>query len=196
MTQILLNWTEVLERDDLIGGDMESREESEVYRGPLSEIKDEGRLVRFVYPWCARLNLETGEWEKCDATSAFVSKYLATPYDIGDGKVFFEMHHLASCTIFPKTSSNLDSKKVKGLPKDSERLLALYPDLPFDRAAAEKICADKVFPGQLEAIPGLPPEATLRDLLAKFRHDSSAEEFLWYYIEAVTNEEDVHLKVY
>lgn len=196
MIQTQSAWNEVLKREDLIGGDIESQEDGVTYRGPLAEIKEDGNVVRFSSPWCARLNPETGEWENWHITSSFASKDMVTPQDIGNGRVFFQMPFLGVCTIFPKNGNKLDTKKIKGLPKDSERLLALYPDLPFDRTIAEKLCREKTFPAPLETLPTLPPEATLRDLLAKFRHDSSAEEFLWHYIEAVTDEKDVHHKVY
>lgn len=196
MTQTQSAWNEVLKREDLIGGDIESQEDGVAYRGPLAEIKEDGNVVRFTSPWCARLNPETGEWENWHITSSFVSKDMVTPQDIGDGRVHFSMPFLGACTIFPKNGSKLDAQKVKGLPKASERLLALYPDLRFDRDVAGKVLTEKSWPHQAEALSKLPTEATLRDLLAKFRHDSSAEEFLWHYIEAVTDEKDVHHKVY
>jgi hypothetical protein len=82
------------------------------------------------------------------------------------------------------------------LPKDSARLLALFPDLPFDRAVVEQVCRDQVWPSVLEKLPTLPTSATVNDVLALFRNDSGAEEFLWHYIEAVTDEQNVHQRVY
>ena len=196
MTQTHLTWNEVLKREDLIGGDIESIEDGVVYRGPLAEIKEDDDTVLFISAWCARLNSETMEWEKWNITSLFVSKEMVTPQDVGDGRVLFSMPFLGSCTIIPKSRDKLDAQKVKGLPNASERLLALYPRLPFDRNMARRVLIEKSWPDQAEALSKLPVDATLRNLLAKFRHDSSAEEFLWHYIEAMTGEKDMHLKVY
>lgn len=194
MTQ--LTWDKVLARDNLVGGDIESQEDGVIYRGPLSEIKENGDDVRLSSPWCARLDPETGEWENWRITFLSMNKYFVKPLDTGGGRVSFIMPLIGICTIFPKGGSKLDAKKVRGLPKDSERLFALYPNLPFDRIIAEKICRERAFPAPLKALPTLPREATLSDLLAKFLRDSLAEEFLWFYIEAVTDERGVHNKVY
>src|SRR3989344_2081491 len=131
-----LTWDDVLKRTDLIGGDVESIEEGVVYRGPLGKIEADGDLIRFTSPWCARLN--GSEWENWPITSSFVNKEIVQPQDIGDGRLHFSVPFLGVCTIFPKNGSKLDAQKVKGLPKASERLLALSPDLRFDREIAEK----------------------------------------------------------
>jgi hypothetical protein len=190
----VLKWDDVLKRKDLIGGDIESVEDDVVYRGPLSKINAEDELIWFTVSWCAKMN-DKGEWEKWNITSGFVNKTIL-PQDIGEGRVFFMTPCLGSTTLFPRGGSKLDPNKVKGLPKASERLLALYPNLQLDREVAGKILTGKSWPHQAKALLGLKANATLRNLLATFRHDSSAEEFLWEYIEAVTNEKDVHCKVY
>lgn len=113
MTQI--TWDDVLKRKNLVGGDIESQEDGIVYRGPLTEIKDEGGVICFNSSWCARMNSSTGEWEKWDITSSFVNKSAVRPEDIGDGRIFFRMPFLGVCTIFPKGGSRLDPGMVKGL---------------------------------------------------------------------------------
>jgi len=188
-----LTWDDVLKRTDLIGGDIESFEDGTAYRGPLSKIEVDGDIVRFTSPWCARLN--GGEWENWHITSSFVNKDIP-PHYIGGGRVSFSVPFLGTCVIFPKNDSKLDAQKVKGLPKASERLLILYPDLRFDREIAVKVLTEKSWSHQAEVLSKLSTDATLRDVLATFRHDSSAEEFLWYYIEAVTDEKGLHQKVY
>jgi hypothetical protein len=192
----LLTWDDTLKRADLIGGDIESQEDGIVFRGPLADIQEDGEVIRFLSPWCARLDPETGEWENWHITSSFVNKDVAEPQDIGGGRVFFATLFGRSCTIFPKSGSKLSSRKVKDLPKDSERLQALFPDLPFDRAVAERVCRDYTWPRVLENFSTLAADATVKDVLTLFRNDSSAEEFLWYYIEAVTDAKDVHQQVY
>lgn len=188
-----LTWDDVLKREDLVGGDIESVEDGVAYRGPLAKIEADGDTIRFTSPWCARMN--GSEWENWHITSSFVTKEVP-PQDIGDGRVHFSMPFLGACTIFPKGGSKLDPHKVKGLPLASERLLALYPDLPLDRDKAKAVLTERSFSHQVEALAELPAEATLGDLLSKFRADSSKEEFLWFYIEAVKGEKDVHQKVY
>ncbi len=77
-----------------------------------------------------------------------------------------------------------------------KRLLAQYPELKFDRSIAASMCEKHAFGMVLEKLDQLPEDAAVQDLLALFRHDSSREEFLWYYIEAVTGEKDMDLKTY
>lgn len=113
-----LNWSDVLKRDDLVGGDIESQEDGVVYRGPLAEIKEDGEVIRFSSPWCARMNPESGEWENWHITSSFVNKDMVVPQDIGNGRVFFSMPFLGVCTIFPKGGSKLEARKVKDLPTE------------------------------------------------------------------------------
>lgn len=191
-----MTWEEVVKRPDLIGGDIEAVENGTPYRGPLASINVNGKGITFRSPWIAKLNQETGEWEKWNITSLFVNAEEIKPNDAGNGRVLFHMPMLGHCTLFPKDGSKLDPSKVKGLPKASERLLALFPALVFDRKAAEKVLTDKCWPHQAEALAGMSGEVTLNDLLSSFRNDSSVEEFLWHYIEAVTGEKDIHHKVY
>ena len=188
-----ITWDEVLKRTDLIGGDIETIEDGVAYRGPLSKIEADGDIIRFASPWCAKMS--GGGWEKWDITSCFVAKDVQ-PQDIGDGRVHFSMPFLGYCTLFPKGGSKLDPNKVKNLPKNWERLLAMYPDLTFSDTVAEKVLIEKSWQCYLGILHELGPGATLRDLLRKFKFDASAEEFLWFYIEAVTGNKNVHEKVY
>ena len=110
-----MTWEEVLARDDLIGGDIESQEDGDVYRGPLAEIREEGDAIIFSSHWCARLNRETSGWEKWHITSLLVSKSMVTPVDAGTDRVFLSLPALGACTIFPKNGSKLDPSKVRGL---------------------------------------------------------------------------------
>lgn len=190
-----ITWDDVLGRKDLVGGEIESTEGGVVYRGPINKIERQDDMIVFTSPWCARSNPDTDEWENWHITSSFINKEIP-PQDIGNGRVLFRVPFLGPCMLFPKNDSKLDPIRVKGLPKASERLLALYPAMKFDREVAQKILINKSWPHQAKALSRLPIEATLRDLLAEFRHSSSAEEFLWYYIEAVMGEKDVHQRVY
>ncbi len=193
-----MTWDDVLNREDLIGGDIESIESHVPYRGPISKIERQGAMIVFTSPWCARMNTETGEWEKWSVLTSSINGNMFEPQDIGNGRVFF----MDTCpfptrnTLFPKRGgSKLDADKVKGLPKAFERLLALYPDLPFDREVVGRMLIEKTcLP--VDELSHLLPEATLLDLLAMFRRDDSKEEFLWHYIEFITQDKGVHLRVY
>lgn len=108
-----LTWDDVLKRENLIGGDIESQEGGAVYRGPLSSIKREGDQIYFESPWCAK-NDGDG-WKNWHITSCNVNATMTTPQDIGEGRIFFQMPFLGVCTIFPKGGSKLDPTKVEGL---------------------------------------------------------------------------------
>ena len=111
----VLTWEEVLERDDLIGGDIESQEDGAVYRGPLSDITRDGDIITFESPWCARLDPDEAVWRKWNITSCFVNVTASRPTDIGDGRVMFPLPMLGHCVIFPKGDSQLDPANVEGL---------------------------------------------------------------------------------
>lgn len=192
-----MNWDDdVLKRKDLIGGDIESVEDGVLYRSPLGEIKTEGNMIHFISPWCAKQNNEDGEWEQygtLGATkAASVNKTIISPSDGGSGYVKFSIPHIGRFTIRPNNGHQIDPGKVKGLPKASERLLALYPELPFDCIVAQEAVVEL----QVDQLSPLPPDPTLRDFLAIYPQEASKEEFLWYYIERVTGERQVHFKVY
>ncbi len=194
--QPVLTWDDVLKDENLIGGEIESHEGGTVYRGPISKIARSGEMVEIISPWCARLNPESGEWEKWDVNTSAINPQYSTPQQIGNGRVMFSMMFIGTCVLFPKTGSKIDPEKVKGLPKNWERLLTLYPDLRFDRTLAEKVLKEKSFHATAEKVKALEATCTLQDVLAQFRNDSSREEFLWFYIEEATEEKDVHNKVY
>ena len=189
-----LTWNDVLARDDLIGGDIESQEDGIAYRGPLIKIEEDRDAIRFTTSWMARLNPTTGTWENWHITSWFVSKNEITPQDIREGRVFFTLPFLGVCTIFPKGGSKLEESKVRDLPDPWERLLALYPDLPVDLNAIKQTCELRSF--SFDMFATMPDNATMREALFRFRNGSSREEFLWFYIEIVTGEENVHKKMY
>lgn len=108
-----LTWDEVLEREDLIGGDIETQEDGIVFRGRLSEIRNENEGIAFVAEWVAELTSEG--WKKLDnAPELFVSKEFSQPSDIGDGRISFTIPMIGLAVIFPKGGSKLDPSKVSG----------------------------------------------------------------------------------
>lgn len=111
---MITTWEEVLKRDDLVGGDIESIEDGIYYRGPLQEIKDKGSGVEFISPWVARL--DGGEWQNLETIyPLFIDKEIGIPTDIGEGRIHVTIPLLGGFTIFPKGGSKLESTKVKGL---------------------------------------------------------------------------------
>jgi hypothetical protein len=188
-----VTWEEVLKRTDLIGGDIESIENGTPYRGPIATIEAVDDMINFTSPWCARLT-DQG-WENWHITTSSVNKMIV-PSDIGNGRLHFHIPFMGGVTIFPRTGSKLDPNTVKGLAQDWERLIAHYPQLGLDRAVAKRVLDKLCFPRTAVELSKLPVTANLRNLLNEFRNPSSKEEFLWFYIEAMTGEENVHEKPY
>lgn len=108
-------WEDILQRDDLIGGDLETQENGIIYRGPVEEIVETDGILYFRSSWVARLNPDTGEWENWPNTTLTVSKQFINPQDLGDGRILFYMPCLGMGVLFPVGSSKLDPDKVKGL---------------------------------------------------------------------------------
>ncbi len=113
MTQ--LTWSDVLKREDLVGGSVELSDDDVVYRAPLSKVKEVGDQIIFESPWCARMNPDTDDWEKWHITSWSVNKSFSRPRDDGLGQIKFVSFGVIY-TIIPKgRRSKLDPGVVKGL---------------------------------------------------------------------------------
>lgn len=110
-----MTWKEVLQRDDIVGGDLETQEDGCVYRGPIDGIEMKDGQVHISSPWVARLLPEKGEWEKWENNPFFITAELSPPQDIGHGRIHFDIPMLGCATIFPKGGSKLDPAKVAGL---------------------------------------------------------------------------------
>src|SRR3989338_3612437 len=107
-----MKWEEVLQRDDIIGGELETQEAGSLYRGPIGEIKLEGGTVYITSPWMAKMS-KTG-WKAWDKTSCSVGAD-CEPKDIGSGRLWFNMPMLGFGVIYPKGGSRLDPDRVEGL---------------------------------------------------------------------------------
>ena len=113
-----MTWDDVLKRVDLIGGDIETQEDGDIYRGPLSGIKLDGGMVSFESPWVAKMESGMsgdGKWKNWQVYPCFVNANECPPQDIGNGRIRFNMPMLGFGVIFPKGGSKLDPGKVKGL---------------------------------------------------------------------------------
>ncbi|MFA5888638.1 MAG: hypothetical protein WCW47_01370 [Candidatus Paceibacterota bacterium] len=109
-----MTWEDVLRRDDIVGGDLETQEDGTYYRGPISKIELRDGLIFFESPWVARL-VPGSEWEKWQIFPFYINPTEVSPQDIGDGRIMFTMPFLGAGVIFPKGGSKLDPAKVKGL---------------------------------------------------------------------------------
>lgn len=110
-----LTWNDVLNNPDLIGGDIESQECGNVYRGPLKKISREGNLIVFESEWMARMEEGTDTWKKWDITKLKVDSKCILPRDIGGGRVSFQVAFPDIVVIFPKGGSKLDPAAVEEL---------------------------------------------------------------------------------
>ncbi len=110
-----MTWEEVLQRDDIVGGDLETQEDGCIYRGPINGIEMKDGCVHISSPWVARLPQGSGTWEKWEIYPFFVDAKTSPPQDIGQGRIHFNVPFLGHATIFPKGGSKLDPAKVAGL---------------------------------------------------------------------------------
>lgn len=191
-----MSWTQLFGRTDLIGGDVEIQEGSTlITRGPLVRMEERDGAIHFHLAWCAHQDIQTRQWRMLENKPVSINRRAWLCEAEGD-TVLIRVSGLIFI-LFPKGHKDqLDPQEVIDLPPRSQRLLALYPKLAFDRSAAEQVCRDKGATLTLPKVSALPDNATLQDLLGLFTPDQKAEEFLWYYIERFTGETKVHQQVY
>lgn len=109
-----ITWESLLERNDIVGGELETYEYGEIYRGPIESISLNGVSVSFKSPWVAILNQETGVWKNWDVT-LFGTMTVYDPIDLGDGRILLRTVRGSFSFIFLKGGTKLDPAKVKGL---------------------------------------------------------------------------------
>jgi hypothetical protein len=110
-----MTWEEILERDDIVGGDIESQEDGIIFRGPIESIKIKDGIVIIKSKWLARLDpRESDGWKKSDTTELSVSAN-SKPEKIPGNRIYFQFPPPGQCIIFPKGDSKLDPKLVKDL---------------------------------------------------------------------------------
>ena len=110
-----LSWEEVLKRDDIVGGEIETQEDGAVYRGPISKIELRNGKVHFEASWMATMNPREGRWRNWKVYPFYVDPQLSSPQDIGNGRIQFNIPFIGLGVIFPKGGSKLDPAKVEGL---------------------------------------------------------------------------------
>ncbi len=199
MSRREIEWDTVLYNLDYIGGDLELEEDGYLFRGPVKRklYSDRGRLVEFHLSWFARYDLRSKEWRYWSSGNLVsVSTEFAKPYRISEGRVRFHIPHIGICTLHRNWGRRLKPEDVVDLPKNSERLLALFPDLAFDRDVVMEALKMIGWSAKIEDLKKLPDDIGVADFLTAFREDRYAEEFLCRYIEIKTGERNVHDKIY
>jgi len=109
----MLTWEDVLNRQDIIGGDLNATEDSVNYRGPISRIEREGNMIVFYTEWTARQ--EVWVWQNWRNTKLAVNVGYSQPELQHDGTITFEIPFLGVGTIYPKGGIKLDPAAVEGL---------------------------------------------------------------------------------
>ncbi len=103
-----------LKRVDFVGGDVESHENNDVYRGPISKIEVVDRTLVITSPWVA-IMAEKG-WKKYRGEDKItINLDLVEPQCVGECRVIFNMPLIGLTVLFPKGGSKLDPGKVFGL---------------------------------------------------------------------------------
>lgn len=71
-----MTWDELLRRDDLVGGELETQEGKDIYRGPIKTIRQDGDTVTFFLAWLATMRPRETVWHKSsrDAHVTFNTK--------------------------------------------------------------------------------------------------------------------------
>lgn len=114
-----MTWEDVLKRDDIVGGDIETHEDGDIFRGPIESIALRDGVVLIRSPWIATTpelgNPNCGQWKKHSGASFCYVNVEIPPEDIGQDRLQFNMPLLGIGIIFPKGGSKLDPAKVEGL---------------------------------------------------------------------------------
>jgi len=108
----VLTWKDVLQRDDIVGGDLRYLFGSTMYRGPIKSISGPTHIL-IEFEWLAIYD-GNGQWVTSCVDRLLFSGRLYPPRDIGQGCVSFQML-IGSCTIFPKGGEKLNPADVAGL---------------------------------------------------------------------------------
>ena len=110
-----MDWEKLIAEGKYIGGDGETQEGEDVFRGPIKEIKLDGEYVHIELEWCAKLRERQLPWRKHHITKTFFRTDMVTPRVDSDGRVVIHISYLGTTVLFPKGGSKLDPAKVEGL---------------------------------------------------------------------------------
>jgi hypothetical protein len=115
-----LTWEEVLKRQDIVGGQLETFQNSFIYRGEIIGITMGNGFIRIQLSWMARMSIDLNGLEKPWQPYIGRSWLFRTdtkPTDMGNNRLSFGgVSSRGSSVIFPKgDNNNLDPAKVNGL---------------------------------------------------------------------------------
>lgn len=112
-----ISWDQFLERDDLIGGDVElSGMDLRGWRGPLTKMEDAGDHVKFTCAWIARKLKTEDAWRKRGFTTFTLAKGEPLPREYTARPNMVVVY--GACCQFEfhkKGTYNLDPARVRGL---------------------------------------------------------------------------------
>lgn len=113
-----MKWEDVLKRTDIVGGDLETQEDDDIYRGPIKSIELKDGCIDIELEWCATMPAPGlpgfGTWQVNDATSFSVPSEV-TPQALSEDRLQINVPLLGVWVILPKGGSKLDPAKVRGL---------------------------------------------------------------------------------
>jgi hypothetical protein len=99
-----MKWSDVLARDDLVGGQIETEESGDLYRGPIDSIEKRGGTIVISAGRIDTRPVSGGEWKPIDNPPPLMlnPEQSPDPRDLGDGRIAFTMPFLGTSTITPK----------------------------------------------------------------------------------------------
>lgn len=87
-----MNWGEVLERDDIIGGNLLTHEGNYLFCGPIDGVKIQNGRVRIESLWVARGTISGFDgWVYWKSLAAIAINTKIIPVNLGDGDIGFKM---------------------------------------------------------------------------------------------------------
>lgn len=104
-----ITWEEVAD-GPFVGGDLETVEDGQIYRGPISAIWISDGYFNVSSEWVA--TMKDGAWvEMKSNNNVNVLMSEVSPIDIGDGRIRFSIPYLGAATLFPRGGSKLERPK-------------------------------------------------------------------------------------
>lgn len=112
-----MRWSDVLDRTDIVGGNIQTIEDGLKYCGLISEIVLDDGILHIKMLWTAQL-CEGSEWKRVRTTSCHVDTRVASPHEYEDGLIRFRIPSVGDATIYPKNMSIVHASMVEGLASE------------------------------------------------------------------------------
>lgn len=112
-----MTWEELLKRGDIVGGDLETQEGKDLYRGPIKSIRQDGKFVFFTLEWVATMRPGETVWHKSARENGEISVNTkkVTLQRCGQTRDGWFLILTGLGAIFPKGEDKLDPAEVRGL---------------------------------------------------------------------------------